>query len=78
MNDKSTPDLGKFHEFLGRALTDAGFRDRIASHNLDDRREALREITGEEPTDDQLEALDQAVHSLTYLTETFGSKAEVT
>ena len=78
MNDKSTPDLGNFHEFLGRALTDAGFRDRIASHNLDDRREALKEITGEDATDDQLEALDQAVHSLTYLSETFGSKAQAT
>lgn len=54
----------KFHQLLGRALTDHEFRGALMDPNQ--RVQAL-ESMGIEPNEEVLEALDRAINALDYL-----------
>ena len=65
-------DRGHFHEVLGRALTDESYREKLTSGDRRKQAEALQEVTKEEPSKEQLDALDKAVDALTGFSNTFG------
>jgi hypothetical protein len=75
---QSTTDSGHFHEVLGRALTNEEYRAQITSDDVDKRKAALRDVTGEEPSEELLKALDDAIVSLRSFSKAFGIEAAVT
>jgi hypothetical protein len=61
----------KFHAVVGRAIADPDFRARLTNESRTTRAGALEEVTGEPPSDDVLDRLDEAVKSLDALAEAF-------
>ena len=67
-----------FHTMLGRAMTDPTYRERlINSSDREGQRRALMEAGVEDPSDDAVDALNEAVQSFERLGGSFGFKAFV-
>jgi hypothetical protein len=67
-----------FHTMLGRAMTDPTYRDRLlAQHDPEQQKSALREAGVEDPSDDAVNALNEAIQAFDRLGGSFGFKAFV-
>ena len=69
-DEPGDPDQSQFYAILGRALGDADFRAELAEPET--REGALRKI-GIEPTQEMLEALANAITSVSTLSAAFGA-----
>ena len=69
---KGDPEhTSKFHQLIGRAMIDSGFRAQLTHQDSRYREAALRDM-GFAASKDELAALEKAVQSIDELTDAFG------
>ncbi|CAN5575828.1 hypothetical protein BH23CHL8_BH23CHL8_00850 [soil metagenome] len=75
MAETSYSGKADFHAVLGRALIDPGFREQLmdSEHQVD----ALKAM-GVDPTDEVLQALNEALDALGRLADSFGGPRAAT
>jgi hypothetical protein len=71
-----TPEY-TFEKILGRALVDHKYRaDLIDQANPDTQKAALREMGVDDPDDDMIAALNQAIGALSSFADSFGASVQ--
>lgn len=71
MPDWPSGERNPFHHIFGRALTDEAYRARLIGGDRDEQRAALVDAGVADPTDEQLDQLNDAVDSLRVFSQAF-------
>jgi hypothetical protein len=66
----ATQDPGDFHKLIGRAMDDGEFRAMLI--NPAQRAQALKQVGIQDPTADQLAAINAAIEAIERAADTFG------
>ncbi len=59
-----------FHELVGRALVDKEFRAQLLEESS--RVDAMKQVMGDDPTADQIDAVNEAIEAVDHLSQQFG------